>query len=78
MDISTYEADLMKPVLPTTLREIVWPHCSRRNPLIVTISQMWLLLNEIVSGSLVDLRQMNEMFTERYMDTNESCSKINI
>ena len=39
----TYEADLQRSVLSTTLRRIVWPHCSHGNPLIVTISQPWLL-----------------------------------
>ena len=32
------EADLLRSGLPTTLRRIVWPHCSSGNPLIVTIS----------------------------------------
>ena len=40
VDISTCEVDFLEPVLPTTLREIVWPHCSCGNPLIVTISEL--------------------------------------
>ena len=36
-EISTSEADLLRSGLPITLREIVWPHCSSRNPQIVTV-----------------------------------------
>ena len=63
VDISTWQQDLKKPIIPMTLTEIGWPHISGGCPYKVVNSQ-WVLTR---AEAMMRNEQMNEMCTTLHL-----------